>query len=447
MRRPLRSLGRLLPGWLRRSRLGRLGLAPPQNLAGATPDDASPAEEARACRRLLVDGLVRFYLPGSLDLAWKGYHEVLDGDEFRVTGPKHTIFQSRQLWFFSTLARKGIAAEETRPAADLGCELLLERARDAAHGGFHASVTREGEPEDRRKHAYVHAFALFGLVAYHRATGSEEALAAAREVFETLERRAHDSLHGGYTEWFEPDWTPSARTDPPRLIGAAGRKTFNTHLHLLEAYADLYRVWPQGVLRERLTELITIVTSTVLARPFHLNVDLFSPDWRAVDTETNLRASYGHDLEAVWLVLDALPALGLAPSLYREWAEAVARASLTWGYDKKHGGFYHRGRLGRPASDRTKVWWVQAEAMVALLRLYLLTARKEYREAFARTLRFVERQQAAPGGGWWSELREDGSRGSNARRTGPWQAAYHSGRALLLSAEMLEGLGAGATFR
>lgn len=418
---------------LRIRRLVRRDLARPQDLEGATVEDAAPAEHARACRRLLTD-LLHFHCPRGVDEAHGGYFESLEGRGFAVAADKHVIFQARQLWFFSALAARGIEPEATRPAADRGFRFLTHRAWDEKHGGFHAAVTRQGEPRDRRKHAYVQAFALYALAAYRQATGSAAALERAVELFETLQRRAHDPRYGGFREWFEPDWTPAVRSDPPRLVGRAGRKTFNTHLHLLEACAELYRAWPEPRLRERLAELVAIVTSKVVVGPFHNGVDAFHEDWSVDDEKSNLCASYGHDLEAVWLVLDS----GLDPEPHRAWAEAVCRACLSRGYDRKRGGLFHRGALGRPADDRRKVWWVQAEALVALLRMYGLTGSREYFEAFARTFRFVQRQQVCPAGGWWSLLEEDGSRGGDAQRSGPWQAAYHAGRALLYCAEMLD---------
>jgi mannobiose 2-epimerase len=388
----------------------------------------------------LTEGLVSFYLPDGVDREHGGYFESLEGDRFDAGGLKHLIFQTRQLWFFSTLVSRGIEAEQARWAAESGFRFLMEHLRDRDHGGFHMSVTRDGTPEDRRKHLYGQAFALYGLVAFHRATGSTEALRAARDLFSLLHRSSHDPVHGGFVEWFEPDWSPARESGPPRIIGRAGHKTFNTHLHVLEAFAELYRVWPHERLRARLEELIHILTSTIQVPPFPSNVDAFHADWTVVNERKNLRVSYGHDLEVVWLVLDTLPDLGIPLGRYTEWAESLCQSCISLGFDHARGGVFQRGYLGEPANDRKKRWWVQAESMIAFLRMYAFTGRDEYYDAFAATFRFVQQQQVAPGGGWWQVLEEDGSRRAGTQRTGAWQAAYHSGRALMLCAETLESL-------
>src|SRR5262249_19824239 len=148
--------------------------------------------------------------------------------------------QGRQLWFFSTLARDGVEPKAAREAARAGYEFLEKHMRDRRHGGYFSKVTDAGAPLDTRKHVYLNAFALYGLVAYHRATGEAGALAAARDLFRVLEEKAYDRRHGGYVEFFSRDWVLVTDPRQPGYVGAAGTKTYNSHLHLLEALAELY---------------------------------------------------------------------------------------------------------------------------------------------------------------------------------------------------------------
>ena len=83
-----------------------------------------------------------------------------------------------------------------------------------------------------------------------------------------------------------------------------------------------------------------------------------APDWKAIETPRNLRASYGHDVECAWLCLDAARALGHPPALLRGWAEGLVGYSLKHGYDRAHGGFFYMGALGKDADDTKKEWWV-----------------------------------------------------------------------------------------
>ncbi|MFO0930821.1 MAG: AGE family epimerase/isomerase, partial [Gemmataceae bacterium] len=300
-------------------------------------------------------------------------------------------------------------------------------------------VSDDGQPRDRRKHVYLNSFALYGLVAYHQATSDERALAAARDLFRVLEAKAHDRRHGGYVEFFTEDWRPVTDPNESGYIGATGTKTYNTHLHVLEALTALYRVWPDPLVRQRLAELLVVNTQTVRHPTVFCNIDGWRPDWRMIETPQNLRASYGHDVECAWLVLDAGRALGLSPRLLRGWAEGLCGNSLKFGYDRRHGGFYYTGPPGQPSDDTRKEWWVQAEALVAMLEMHRLTGRAEYYGVFAQTLDFVEKHQVASDGSWWATRAADGApRGD--QRTSMWQGAYHNGRAMLLCAGLLDEL-------
>ncbi|MFO0845631.1 MAG: AGE family epimerase/isomerase [Gemmataceae bacterium] len=413
--------------------------ATPPSARGEGPASADLHAQARRCRQVLRASVIDFYLPACVDRTNGGYLEALRGDRFAPTGEKFLTLQARQLWFFSTLAEAGLQKEAALAAAKTGFDFLEAKFRDRAHGGYFAKVSDEGRPTDRRKHVYLNAFALYGLSAYHRATGDAAALAAAKDLFRTLEAKAHDARRGGYTEFFREDWREITDPKEPTFVGPPGTKTFNTHLHVLEALAELYRVWPDPVVRRRLDETLAINTLTVRLPGHGCNVDGFTPDWRPIESKQNLRASYGHDAEGAWLCLDAARALGHPPALLRGWAEGLVGYSLRHGYDRTHGGFYYSGPLGKDADDTRKEWWVQAEALVSMLELFRLTGRAEYYDAFARTLDFVEKHQVAPKGSWWAARKADGSP-LNPSRTSMWQGAYHNGRAMLLCARLLDEL-------
>jgi mannobiose 2-epimerase len=413
---------------------------------GETPTRPSPAQlrkQAERCRQILKASIIDFYLPACVDRTNGGYLESLQGNQFAPTGEKFLTLQARQLWFFSTLAAAGIDKEAALAAGKTGFDFLEGKFRDRAHGGYFAKVSDAGKPTDRRKHVYLNAFALYGLSAYHRATGDPAALAAAKNLFQTLDAKCHDSANGGYNEFFHEDWRPITDPREPSFIGPPGTKTFNTHLHVLEAFTELYRIWPDPLVRRRLDELLDINTLTIRLPEHGCNVDGFTADWKPIPTPRNLRTSYGHDVEAVWLCLDAARALGRPTALYRGWAEGLAGYSLRHGYDRMHGGFYYTGPLGKDADDTKKEWWVQAEALVSMLELYKLTGRPDYFDVFVRTLDFVEKHQIAKEGSWWATRKADGSP-AGATRTSMWQGAYHNSRSMLVSARLLDELAAAA---
>jgi mannobiose 2-epimerase len=407
--------------------------------ADSPPSREPLREQARRCRDILNKSLVDFYLPACVDRTDGGYFESLRDGKFAPTGEKFLVLQARQLWFFSTLAREGIRRQDALAAAKSGFEFLENRMRDRKNGGYYAKVTDAGEAKDPRKHVYLNVFALYGLVAYHRATGSSQALTAAKDLFRILEEKTHDRLNGGYEEFFTAGWRPITDSKEPGYVGAIGTKTYNTHLHVLEALTDLHRVWPDPLVRQRLAELIVVNTRTVHHPDYNCNIDGWRPNWRMIEEAANLRASYGHDVECVWLTLDASRELGMSPRLLRSWAEGLFTYSLKYGYDRRNGGFFYTGPLGRPAEDTRKEWWVQAEALVSMLEMYRLTGKPEYYDIFCQTLDFVAKHQVAESGGWWATRAADGSP-QGETRSSPWQGAYHSGRAMILCAKLLDEL-------
>jgi mannobiose 2-epimerase len=411
----------------------------PLRAADEPPAQVALKEQAKRCRSILKTSIVDFYLPAAVDRDNGGYYESLRDGKLAPTGEKFLTLQARQLWFFSTLVREGIEKERARDAAKAGFEFLEGKMRDRRNGGYFSKVTDAGEPKDKRKHVYLNAFALYGLVAYHRATNDSRALDAAKDLFRVLEDKAHDRKRGGYTEFFTEDWRPITDLKENSYVGPPGTKTYNTHLHVLEALTELYRVWPDPLVKERLAEMLVINTSTVRHPDFACNIDGWQPDWHMIDTPVNLRASYGHDVECSWLALDAARALGQSPALHRNWAEALCGYALKYGYDRKHGGFFYTGPLGKPAEDTKKEWWVQTEALVAMLEMYRLTWKPEYYAAFSQTLDFVEKHQVAKEGSWWATRAADGSPKGDTRSS-PWQGAYHSGRSMLLCAALLDEL-------
>ncbi len=411
--------------------------------AQSTEKPAAPT--ARSCHELLRASLVDFYLPHCVDQTNGGYHETLGPDgKFQPT-EKFLTLQARHLWFFSRLARADIRRAESLEAAESGYRFLIEHFLDAQHGGYFTKTSREGVPTDRRKHVYPMSFVIYGLVEYANASGTVEPLDQAMELFADLEVHCYDQQHGGYREFFYDDWREITDPNENGYIGAIGTKTYNSHLHLMEALTALLRARPDAAVKQRLAELLQINTVTVKHPDYPCNIDGWNRDWTMIDTPRNLRASYGHDVECVWLALDAAEALGRPVDILRGWATALCGNSIQHGYDSQLGGFFYTGPLDGPSDDRKKEWWTQSEAMVAMLvmeKYFGGSERPSYREIFEHTYDFVAahhvvRTETDPPGGWWATVKTDGAPMDFPSRTSMWQGAYHNGRALLNCAELL----------
>ncbi|MEM8733425.1 MAG: AGE family epimerase/isomerase [Planctomycetota bacterium] len=406
----------------------------------AAPLSAQDREQAaaRRCQSVLRSSLVNFYLPDCVDQQHGGYLEELDEAGNFTTGEKFLTLQARQLWFFSLLAQNEIELESALDAAKSGYDFLLANFHDEQAGGFFTKTTADGTPSDRRKHVYPNAFVIYALVEYHRASGDAEALAHALDLFETLEKHCYDKQFGGYQEFFYDDWTPIRDPKESGYIGAINTKTYNSHLHLLEAFTELYEVTKNPLVGRRLSELILINTVTVKHPKLPCNIDGWTREWKMIESDRNLRASFGHDVECVWLVMEAMKALGRPTELIQDWGQSLCNYSIEHGYDNEYGGFCYTGPLNGKSDDRQKVWWTQAEAMVAMLTLFEMTGESRYLELFHQTFDFTDKHVVADKGSWWNTRNANGALSDNQSRTSMWQGGYHNGRALILCQEMLE---------
>ncbi len=403
----------------------------------AWSNKASDMNLARQCRSLLETSILDFYLPNSIDRKHGGYLEELNSQGEFTCEEKFLTLQARQIWFLSAMANAGIRRDDTLAAARNGYEFLRRHFYDSGNGGYFTKVKRDGTPSDRRKHVYPLSFVIYALVEFARASGEQQPLDSAMELFNALESHCYDRQHGGYHEFFEDDWKPVQDPNAAGYVGAIGTKTYNSHLHLMEAMTPLYLATRDDRVRQRLAELVQIITVSVRFPHHPCNVDAWKPDWSMVDTPQNLRASYGHDVECVWLTLEATKALGRPSGSLSNWARSLADNALEFGFDERHGGFFYTGPIGQSSDDRKKEWWTQAEAMVGMLTMNRLTSDQRYRDAFDRTFSFVAEHQISDRGGWWATVQENGTPSESGSRTSMWHGAYHNGRALLLCERLL----------
>lgn len=207
----------------------------------------------------------------------------------------------------------------------------------------------------------------------------------------------------------------------------------------MEALTALYHADPSPRVAARLSELITIQSDTVVRKAIGACTDQYAADWTPKLDAGAARASYGHDLENIWLLVDALDALGQSPSPLRDLFTRLFAYSLTQGYDTVNGGFYDSGPLGQPADRRDKIWWVQAEALVSALTMYRLTGDPQYARVYLQTWSFTNSQQTDWTSGEWHPTVTADGRGSGAKAN-CWKAGYHNGRAMLESLRLLRAL-------
>jgi len=404
-------------------------------LAGAAPPPSAQdlAAHAAALEKNLIANILAFWHPRCLDREHGGYI-INFGPQGESKGPgtKGIVTQARTLWFFARMARAGYGGREAMlAAAETGYRFLRDKMWDAAHGGFYWEVEPTGaKPLRPGKHLYGQAFGLYALSEYALASGREDVLEFATRFFGLLDEKAHDPLHGGYIEFFGADWSEPPPGAAPYAGGVTGQKLLNTHLHLMEAISAYLRASGSQTARIRLTELAAIGGNAVVRKGPIACTDRYQRDWTPLLDGEWSRVSYGHDLENIWLLIEASETLGISPSPYTELFRHIFAYSLEHGFDSKDGGFFESGPLGAPAGRKTKIWWVQAEALVGALAMYKLTRDPRYYAVFEQTWRFVnQRQTDWEHGEWHANLTPEGEpRGDKANL---WKGPYHNGRAMI----------------
>lgn len=429
-------------------------------LAACQPEALPQADDEAAGRQALADTIraaLRTHVfdpwyPRAVDTEHGGYLSNFAYDwQAPPEQDKMIVTQARHVW---TTARAAAFFPEQRQAylamAAQGVDFLREHLWDDAYGGFVALVSREGvwrQGDDgftQGKTAYGNAFAIYGLAAYHDVSGDTAALGLAQRAFRWLDAHAHDPAYGGYFQFIERDGTPL-------LDGWNGRppKDQNSSIHLLEAFTELYHVWPDAVLRDRLDEMLVLIRDTLVAEPGYLRL-FFERDWTPISyrdsSETARQAhygldhvSYGHDVETAYLMLEAAHALGLDPAPTLAAGKRMVDHALASGWDEQRGGLYNGGyyvEADAPPEiiNDGKTWWAQAEMLNALLLMadHFPDDDHRYYERFETMWDYVARFLLdAEHGGWYQGGLDQEPEFKTAPKGSIWKGAYHDGRALM----------------
>ena len=385
-------------------------------------------------REQLFGHILPFWTGPALDQEQGGWMAWLSNDlSPDRSQPKGLIVNSRILWTFSAVHRVGPEAT-IQQMADRAFEFVMSRFWDTQYGGAFWRIDGDGRVLDDSKKIYGQAFTIYALVEYHRAFGSPEALSRAIELFELIERHSHDSKYGGYVEVCRRDWSEAADV---RLSerDMNEKKSMNNHLHVLEAYTHLCRVWKGPRLERRLREIIALFEQRILdARTCHFH-HFFDEQWNVrSDTYT-----FGHDIEGSWLLCEAAEVLGDAAIRRRVDALALRMAEvvLNEGLDAD-GGLFYEGRGGR-IIDRGKEWWPQAEAVVGFLNALHLSGDARYLDAARKVWTYIDRRVVdRVHGDWFWRINEDGQPDPKLPKVSEWKCPYHSARACLEVMRRLE---------
>lgn len=333
------------------------------------------------------------------------------------------LLTSRILWTYAAAFRQ-FGNAEYREMADFAYADLMKLHHDRKYGGFFWAINADGTVKRDRKQVYGQAFAIYALAEYHAATGRREPLDEAIAVYRLLEKHARERQQGGYLEAFGRDWSAI----PDMALSPSDQnvpKSQNTMLHVMEAYTRLLAVWPDPGLKSALHALVDVMLTRILnPRTYHLGL-FFTNDWRP----TSDKISYGHDIEAAWLMSRAAEVLGDAALTSRVTPTAlnIADVTLAEGTDAD-GGIYNQGDP-KGITDGTKDWWPQAEAVVGFINAWQLSGQERYLAAAAHTWEFIETHLVdREHGEWYRGTTRDGHRIETLEKVGFWKCPYHNGR-------------------
>lgn len=392
--------------------------------------------KAEAFKKHLVQDIIPFWNKLK-DEKYGGFYGSVAGDGTPIKDyMKGVILNNRILWFYSK-AYRVLQDQELLSMADHAYKFLVEHCYDKNYGGVYWAIKFNGDVEDDLKHTYNQAFAIYALSAYYDASENKEALELAYSIYDTIESKCRDA--GGYLEAYNRDFTPTINYELSEN-GVIAERTMNTLLHVLEAYSELYRVDRfymvedscseqernrLGKVEASLKEILSLFKDKVYNPDKQICEVFFDHEYRSlIDLE-----SYGHDIEASWLIDRACELLedasvtemmrpvieGLAASVYRNAIDEECRAVNNERENDK--------------VDRQKIWWVQAESVVGFYNAYLKERNEEYRAIAEDVWSFIQNRVIdKKSGEWYETIPYHGEADVNAPLSHEWKCPYHNGR-------------------
>lgn len=339
--------------------------------------------------------------------------------------PKGAILNTRILWAFSAAFRH-TKDERYKKMADISFQYLSTHFLDTVNEGIFWTVDYLGNPINRRKQAYAQSFAIYAFTEYHKATNNIESLNKAKAWYQIIEDAFWDSQHSGYIEALTETWSPieDMRLSEKDLNAP---KSMNTHLHILEAYSNLYRLWPNDKLKKSIINLLDIFQHRIIdRRTGHFNL-FFDMDWQVKSTAI----SFGHDIEGAWLLHEAAEVID-----DKAYIDNISKTALNLINITLREGLDSDGSLlneyNNNTYDKDKHWWPQAEAMVGLMDAYKIEPNEAYLAGIYKLWQFIQNHLIDKvNGEWFWRVDENGKTVPTDDKVGFWKCPYHNTRAMM----------------
>ncbi|GAB6089818.1 AGE family epimerase/isomerase [Spirochaeta dissipatitropha] len=382
----------------------------------------------KSAEQELLQNIHPYWPKHAMDLENGGFRGAISHDNVPVSdAAKGVVMHGRFAWLYSICYRK-YGDSVSFQMAEHAVRFLEKAYIDREYGGVYWQTRADGSPLDQRKHFYGMAFALYGLSEFaHISSEPVRYVKLCEALFENLQKYGLDPLHGGYFEARSREWKKldDTRLSPKDLNCA---KSMNTNLHVLEALTNYYRLNPSARVFDAIHELVQVTVEHILDRETgHLKL-YFDEAWNSLLDVV----SYGHDIEAAWLLWEAVEIIHdkeLMESI-RPHIMKIAEITYSEAFRSSHGGVINE--LHGSDLDTSLVWWVQAESVVGFLNAYELSGDQKFLDSAVQVWaviqdHIVDREH----GEWRSIVRDDGSSDLKEDKGGIWKTPYHNGRACL----------------
>jgi mannobiose 2-epimerase len=371
--------------------------------------------------------ILGYWMQHTIDEQHGGFYGKIDHRNTIVPGAaKGSVLNSRILYTFAS-AYIHIKDSKYLAVAGRAFDYILAHFIDSVNGGVYWTVDEQGKPLDTKKQVYALAFAVYGMSEYYRACRNEKAKETAIALYHDIVGHSYDVMHGGYIEALTADWQ---EIKDLRLStkDANEKKSMNTHLHVLEAFANLYRIWPDAQLKKRIVELIHLFQEQLIDSETHHLVLFFDAQWN----KRSALVSYGHDIEAAWLVQEAAEVIGEVALTALIKARSVQMATVALEAADEDGGLWYEFEPAGNHLIKEKHWWPQAEAMVGFFNAWQLTGDQHFLQRSIGSWRFVQQYIIdRENGEWYWGVYEDHSVMQQEDKAGLWKCPYHNGRACI----------------
>ena len=362
------------------------------------------------------------------------YGEINRKNEPDAQAPIGLVLQSRLLWTFSA-AFKHTQNHQYLKAANQAYDALTQKFYDNKNGGMYWSVHPNGQVASDKKQAYGIAFAIYGLSSYYEVTLDADALSKATDLYTSLEKHFFDSEFGGYIECLGNNWSD---IDDVRLSDKDQNaiKSMNTHLHIIEAYATLYKVLPNPSIKQSIQKLLYFFEEFIIdAGTFQQNL-FFEKNW----TPTSSVVSFGHDIEASWLLQEAAAIIADDMYLQKFTKLATDMAGVVANHVSSEGAVYNEYHPSNNTLDFGKDWWPQAEAMVGFINAYQNTGNIQFLHHSLKSWQVVNDYFKDPIYGEWHWGYDSSGNLMVREKAGFWKCPYHNSRACIEVANRIKHL-------